>query len=100
MSIKDIGHVDFFNHSCIYIQDDMELLIVPSDAKDNILQLDSKYDYKLQFVDSLKQTGIASIKRGSAGLDNCIRLELDYIAKLVYSAFIDEFIMVGNEKSV
>lgn len=97
MSIKDIGHVDFFNHSCIYIQDDMELLIVPSDAKDNILPLDSKYDYKLQFVDSLKQTGIASIKRGSAGLDNCIRLELDYIAKLVYSAFIDEFIMVGNE---
>lgn len=97
MSIKDIGHVDFFNHSCIYIQDDMELLIVPSDAKDNILPLDSKYDYKLQFVDSLKQTGIASIKRGSTGFDNCIRLELDYIAKLFYNALIDEFIMVGNE---
>ncbi len=97
MSIKDIGYVDFFNHKCVYIQDGMKLLIVPSNEKDNILPLAFKSDYQLKFTDSLKQTGIASVKRGFTGITNYIELESNYIAKVFHSDLIDEFIMVGNE---
>lgn len=99
MSIKEIFYVNFFDHACVGIQDDMKLLIVPADKQDNILPLAfSKSNYKLEFSDSLKRSGVASVRRGTIRPpSHHVELELNYIATLFQDGPINEFIITGNE---
>ena len=97
MSIRDIGYLKFFEHPCIYVQDDMDYIIVPQDEKTNLLPYVSRKGYTLEFSAPMNRKGIVSVKRGSSGLYNHVRLELNYIAKVWDSTGINEFIMVGNE---
>lgn len=98
MSIKEIGNIEYFGHKCIYIQDDMNLIITPINDKESIQQhyFDSKD--KLVYTSMPYRYCVASIKEQTGSIDfRSITLSVNYYARMFYEADILFFTMEGNE---
>jgi len=97
MSIKDIGYLEFFGTKCIYIQDEMDYILMPVNEGDNIQRYFLNENYLLPFSDRIYKHSVASVKKQiGSGLSH-VCLEMNYIYKGISDDAIDGFIMRGNE---
>lgn len=96
MSIKDVGHLNYLGHDCVYVQDNMDYIVIPVNPKENIYNYFQRCGYTLNLSDGLHKKAIVSVKQTEQAL-NHIRITANYIAKLFSDKEIDGFVMVGNE---
>lgn len=97
MSIKDTGYLDFFGKKCIFVQDEMDYVLLPVDENANILCYSFEKNYTLNFSTAIDKKCIASVQEQVSSGINGVRLRLNYIAKCISDEAIDGFIMTGNE---
>ena len=97
MSIKDIGYLDYFGAKCIYIQDEMDYVLMPADEESNIQRHFMDENYLLTFSDNINKHCVVSVKKQLGSGSHHIRLGLNYIYKGISDEAIDGFIMKGNE---
>ena len=97
MSIKDIGYLDFYGEKCVYIQEDMNYILVPVNEGANIQRHFMEENYLLPFSSGVDKHCIASVKRQIGSGLNSVCLNLNYIFKSLDDKEIDGFVLVGNE---
>lgn len=97
MSIKDIGYLDFYGEKCVYIQEDMNYILVPVNEGANIQRHFLEENYLLSYSSRIDKYCIASVKRQTGSSLNSVCLSLNYIYKSLKDETIDGFVMVGNE---
>lgn len=98
MSIREIGYLKYFGHDCVYIQDDMNLVLTPKNKNESILQYYFEPKDKLTFESIPHHYCVASIKEQIGGIDfHSITLSINYFAKLLFDDEISFFVMEGNE---
>ena len=97
MSIKDTGYLDYFGVRCVYIQEDMNYILVPTDERNNIMRHNKEKNYVIPFSATAAPNSAVSVKRQMLSDINNIHLELNYILKSNTAEKFNGFIMVGNE---
>lgn len=97
MSIKDLGYLDFFGTRCVYIQDEMDYILMPAEKGVSIQHHSLDENYLLTFSDRINKHCVVSVKKQTNCGGNHVRLELNYVFKGLSDEYIDGFIMKGNE---
>ena len=97
MSIKDIGYLDFYGEKCVYIQEDMNYVLVPVNEGANIQRHFMEENYLLTYSSRIDKHCIVSVKRQIGSSLNSIYLSLNYIYKSLKDEIVNGFVMVGNE---
>lgn len=97
MSVKDMGYLDYFGIRCVYIQDGMNYILMPTDEKSNIMRHGMEKNYLISFSTELAPNSVISVKQQIGSNINSICLELNYILKSHTAEKFSGFVMVGNE---
>ena len=97
MSIKDIGYLDFYGEKCVYIQEDMNYVLVSVNEGANIQRHFMEENYLLTYSSRIDKHCIVSVKRQIGSSLNSIYLSLNYIYKSLKDEIVNGFVMVGNE---
>ena len=97
MSIKELGYLDYFGEKCVYIQEDMNYILVPLNKEANIKNHFMKENYHLVYSSDVFRNCTALVKKQIGSNMTSVCLELAYICKRLDDNLIDGFIMVGNE---
>ena len=97
MGIRENGYVKLGEHECIYVQDDMNYIVIPKDYNANLVKFHFDKNYIIEISDGNKKTGEAFVEKAYSGNNNDLLLQLKYIVKYFDNVPIDEMVLVGDE---